>query len=151
MIKSIVVAYLIFPIDGMMSCIKGKGNGFRFIFLFNPQNSEMNRIVLFFLGIAKGGHAHSEDFIGDKLLVRLTSSLLFSLFFLMSVGYEKVWHRKIFLRPLVRKKRVNRSTCLFSLGRLGYLHELLIRVGPFPVRWGAVVRWLCFLCLAWYN
>ena len=130
MIKSIVVAYLIFPIDGMMSCIKGKGNCFRFIFLFNPQNSEMNRIVLFFLGIAKGGHAHSEDFIGDKLLVRLTSSLLSSLFLLMSAGYEKVWHRK----ALVRKKRVNRSTCLFSLGRLGYLHELLIRVGPFPVR-----------------
>ena len=26
----------------------------------------MNRIVLFFLGIAKEGHAHSEDFIGDN-------------------------------------------------------------------------------------
>ena len=66
MIKSIVVAYLNFPIDGMMSCIKGKGNGFRFIFLFNPRKSEMNSIVLFFLGISKEGHAHSEDFIRDS-------------------------------------------------------------------------------------
>ena len=66
MIRSIVVTYLNFPIDGMMSCIKGKGNGFRFIFLFNPRKSEMNSIVLFFLGIAKEGHAHSENFIGDS-------------------------------------------------------------------------------------
>ena len=66
MIKSIVVAYLIFSIDRMMSCIKGKGNGFRFIFLFNPRKLEMNRIVLFILGIAKEGHVYSEDFIGDS-------------------------------------------------------------------------------------
>jgi len=50
----------------MMSCIKGKEYSFRFIFLFNPQKSIMNRIVLFFLGIAKEGHAYSENFIGDN-------------------------------------------------------------------------------------
>ena len=60
MIKSIVVAYFNFRIDGMMSCIKGKENG------FNPRKSGINRIVLFFLGIAKEGHARSEDFIGDS-------------------------------------------------------------------------------------
>ena len=66
MIKYIVVAYLNLPIDRMMSYIKGKGNGFRFIFLFNPRKLEMNRIVLFILGIAKEGHVYSEDFIGDS-------------------------------------------------------------------------------------
>ena len=50
----------------MMSCIKGKEYSFRFIFLFNPQKSIMNRIVLFFLGIAKEGHTYSENFIGDN-------------------------------------------------------------------------------------
>ena len=50
----------------MMSCIKGKGYGFLFIFLSNPRKSEMNRIVLFFLGIAKEEHTHSEEFIGDN-------------------------------------------------------------------------------------
>ena len=66
MTRSIVVAYLNFPIEGIMSCIKGKGYGFLFIFLFNPRKSEMNRIILFFLGIAREGHAHSEGFIGNN-------------------------------------------------------------------------------------
>ena len=81
MIKSIVVAYLILSIDRMMSCIKGKGNGFRFIFLFNQWKSEMNRIALFFLGIAKEGHAHSEDFIRDSTPC---STNLVNFFFILS-------------------------------------------------------------------
>ena len=120
--KSIVVACLNFPIDGMMLCIKGKENDFLFIFLFNPRKSEMNLIVSFFLVIAKEGQAHSEDFLLETiLLVQLTSLLLSSLFLLMSAGYERVWHRMIFLLLLVRKKWVNRSTCLFFLGKLGCL------------------------------
>ena len=48
----------------MMLCIKGKGYGFLFIYLFNPQKSEINLIIWFFLGIANEGHAHSEGCIG---------------------------------------------------------------------------------------
>ena len=57
---------MLFPIDGMLPCIKGNGYGFLFIFLFNPRKSEINIIILFFLSIAKEGHVHSEDFIGDS-------------------------------------------------------------------------------------
>ena len=122
MIKSIIVAYLNFHIARMMSCIKGKGNGFRFIFLFNLPNSEINRIVLFFLGISKEGHAHSEDFIRDSTPC---STNLATFFFIVSInqcGIRNGLAQKFFIRPLVRKIRVNRSTYLFPLGRLGCLH-----------------------------
>ena len=96
MIKYIVVAYLNFPIDGVMSYIKGKGNGFLFIFLFNPRKSEMNRIVLFFLGIAIEGYSHSEDFIRDNTPCSTNLATSFFIVSFNECGIQKGWAQKGF-------------------------------------------------------
>ena len=56
----------------------------------------MNLIVLFFLGVAKEGHVHSEDFIGDNTPCSTNLATFFFIFSFNECGIRKGLAQKRF-------------------------------------------------------